>query len=497
MGRYEMAESRLALATKNILLGFFVILLMSAPPGIWRIFPVTGVLCDTYDDDTVVQFYWDAASGNVDHYNVYVSVYNSYGDPSSLAETKNYQTPDGATPESPYALPADVVIEDGKGYRLQVEAEDASGIAGPMSEPSDLVWCKLRSLGDPGSDTKGDADGNLRVGAGDWAIMCLAWDTGRGNDTFDYRADFNYDDIINILDLSIIGSSWGEEYGTGAPINSPFPPLAKGDEGGFVASGSRCKIELIGQENIRVGDDNSIDIVIEGAKDIYAIDFEVSFDPALVKVEGIEQGAFFSPVTRHASSRDMGDSLHSRATGSWIAGEISTGDFSHPSRGRISPTLAAVPLGSSTGRSGNGVIATLKLAAISGGVSSISLKNIHAYDSKLNAVAVTPIGAALTIEAAKYLLAQNYPNPFNPETWIPYALAEECDMATIVIYSVLGEEIRRLDLGHRNAGFYTTRDRAAYWDGKNEDGTQVASGVYFYQIKADDFSAVRKMVVLK
>ncbi len=103
----------------------------------------------------------------------------------------------------------------------------------------------------------------------------------------------------------------------------------------------------------------------------------------------------------------------------------------------------------------------------------------------------------LAIGAAKYLLEQNYPNPFNPVTWIPYALADESNRVTVTIYSMLGEEIRRLELGHRNAGFYTTKDRAAYWDGKNEDGISVASGVYFYQIKAGDFSAVRKMVVLK
>jgi hypothetical protein len=176
---------------------------------------------------------------------------------------------------------------------------------------------------------------------------------------------------------------------------------------------------------------------------------------------------------------------------SWIAGEI------RQNYGRISPTLTAVPLGSSIGRGGSGVIATLKLTAISGGVSHISLSSIHVYDSKLNAVAVTPVSAALAIEATKNLLAQNYPNPFNPETWIPYALAGECDRVTITIYSVLGKEIRQLKLGPKGAGFYTTRDRAAYWDGKNEDGINVASGVYFYQIKGGEFSAVRKMTVLK
>ena len=93
-------------------------------------------------------------------------------------------------------------------------------------------------------------------------------------------------------------------------------------------------------------------------------------------------------------------------------------------------------------------------------------------------------------------LLRNYPNPFNPETWIPYYLSEDADV-TLTIYNVSGELVRSIDVGHQTAAKYDTRAKAIYWDGRNRFGEQVASGVYFYSLSAGDFSATRKMVILK
>ena len=93
-------------------------------------------------------------------------------------------------------------------------------------------------------------------------------------------------------------------------------------------------------------------------------------------------------------------------------------------------------------------------------------------------------------------LFPNYPNPFNPETWIPYQLAKPAEV-TVTIYAANGTVVRALDLGHRRAGSYDSRHRAAYWDGRNTQGEPVASGVYFYTLQADEFSATRKMVIRK
>ena len=96
----------------------------------------------------------------------------------------------------------------------------------------------------------------------------------------------------------------------------------------------------------------------------------------------------------------------------------------------------------------------------------------------------------------KTALLPNYPNPFNPETWIPYHLAKPAD-ATVHIYAAGGTLVRTLALGHQVAGIYQSRARAAYWDGKNEVGESVASGVYFYTLTAGDFMGTGKMLVVK
>ena len=93
-------------------------------------------------------------------------------------------------------------------------------------------------------------------------------------------------------------------------------------------------------------------------------------------------------------------------------------------------------------------------------------------------------------------LFPNYPNPFNPETWIPYQLATADDVS-INIYAADGKLVRSLDLGHQPIGIYQSKSRAAYWDGKNASGEPVASGVYFYTLKAGNFSATRKMLIMK
>ena len=128
-------------------------------------------------------------------------------------------------------------------------------------------------------------------------------------------------------------------------------------------------------------------------------------------------------------------------------------------------------------------------------------------------VGVEPLRYTITVEDVKQSLIQlpelvayeipaetellcNYPNPFNPETWIPYHLANDA-FVTLTIYDLNGQIVRILDVGHQTAAVYEDWSKAIYWDGRNGLGEQVASGVYFYHLSADDYSATRKMVILK
>ncbi len=94
------------------------------------------------------------------------------------------------------------------------------------------------------------------------------------------------------------------------------------------------------------------------------------------------------------------------------------------------------------------------------------------------------------------VLLRNYPNPFNPETWIPYQLATPAEVV-LTIYDMNGQLVRRLAVGHQAAGMYQSRSRAIYWNGRNQLGESVASGLYFYTLMAGEFTATRRMVILK
>ena len=113
----------------------------------------------------------------------------------------------------------------------------------------------------------------------------------------------------------------------------------------------------------------------------------------------------------------------------------------------------------------------------------------------LNGIAVLEQLHAALIPQETALLP-NYPNPFNPETWIPYRLAEDA-FVTLTIYDTAGGVVRSIDVGYKPAAVYESKAKAIYWNGRNEFEEEVASGVYFYHLSAGDFSATRRMLILK
>jgi hypothetical protein len=113
-----------------------------------------------------------------------------------------------------------------------------------------------------------------------------------------------------------------------------------------------------------------------------------------------------------------------------------------------------------------------------------------------NSLDVFTRDGAIEILPEKTALLPNYPNPFNPETWIPYQLTEDTEVV-VHIYDITGRQINTLWLGYQPAGFYLSRSKAAYWNGKNAMGEKVANGVYFYTLQAGNFIATRRMVIVK
>ena len=178
-----------------------------------------------------------------------------------------------------------------------------------------------------------------------------------------------------------------------------------------------------------------------------------------------------------------------------------------------------VPAGSAVDVNGDGVVSILDLIRVAQGIGNTTASAAPAIGTESVNPATIEAWIAQArleddgspafkegIENLQNLLASlipeetallaNYPNPFNPETWIPYQLAESSEV-TLMIYDMNGQLVRRLVVGHQAAGMYQSRSRAAYWDGRNQLGESVASGLYFYTLTADEFTATRRMMILK
>ena len=209
-----------------------------------------------------------------------------------------------------------------------------------------------------------------------------------------------------------------------------------------------------------------------------------------------------------------------------VEGQLATGDVNRDGRVSILDLILVaqqlgkrVPAGSPVDLNGDGVVSILDLILTAQGIGKTTASAAPA----IGAESADPAMIAAWIAQARLeddgslafkqgianlqnLLASlipedtallaNYPNPFNPETWIPYQLAESADV-TLTIYDMNGQLIRRLVVGYQAAGMYQSRSRAVYWDGRNQLGESVASGLYFYTLTAGEFTATRRMLILK
>ncbi|MDI6794949.1 MAG: FlgD immunoglobulin-like domain containing protein, partial [bacterium] len=223
-----------------------------------------------------------------------------------------------------------------------------------------------------------------------------------------------------------------------------------------------------------------VDILVQKIRNLDTFDLKLMVnDPANLEIVKVTEGPFLKSLggTTLFMSRKFDDGSM-RITGS-LSGN--------------NPDLAP---------DGEGVIAhlTLKMLSPTGNI-GINLSEVGYWDSDFKQLPViqVPVDSLIKPVVFKDALLQNYPNPLNPETWIPFELSTNSNVV-INIYSLSGELIRRLDLKEKEAGYYPAKggaDSAAYWDGKDEAGQEVASGVYLYQLRAGSFVSTRKMIVLK
>ena len=195
------------------------------------------------------------------------------------------------------------------------------------------------------------------------------------------------------------------------------------------------------------------------------------------------------------------DATALRYLGAANADYLPSETFAMPLPEADSVTLVAAVLKGAPVSAGDGTLATLTFEVLALKPYGVHLTDVILSDETPTALAVrwtdTHLDGALeTLPAEQTSLLGNYPNPFNPETWIPYQLADAADVA-LTIYGADGKLVRSILLGHQPAGVYHRKARAAYWDGKNDFGERVASGLYFYTLTAGDFTATGRMLILK
>ena len=174
----------------------------------------------------------------------------------------------------------------------------------------------------------------------------------------------------------------------------------------------------------------------------------------------------------------------------------------------------SVPANSPVDINGDGVVNIFDLTLVAQGIGGAAAPAARGIDSATieawiaqarladdgsiafrQAIANLEVLLASMIPSETALLPNN-PNPFNPETWIPYQLATPAEVM-LTIYDMTGSTVRHLEVGHQPVGLYQSRSRAAYWDGRNQRGESVASGIYFYTLKTSEFTATRKMLIRK
>ena len=314
-----------------------------------------------------------------------------------------------------------------------------------------------------------DCDGDVDIV--DIQKVAGRWNTKCGDDRYVADYDIDKDCDIDIVDIQKVAGHWGE---TGPPwercTQTPAPQRELQN-----ALSTLIKLKA-DKSKVRVGERVRIIVQIERAVNLGAAEFRIpiTFDGSFA-VRKIEMGSF---------PKRTGNTVIPLKSDSSSNREI---------------TFGFVSLGENKAPSGNGVLASIELEAQAQGKVTFELSNVQITDKMGNPLPVS-IDAPLQLWAieipTKSTLLQNFPNPFNPETWIPYKLAFASNVE-IQIYNKKGQLVRRLSLGRKEAGYYLDKASAAYWDGKNEMGEPVSSGIYFYQIRAGEFHAVRKMVISK
>lgn len=315
----------------------------------------------------------------------------------------------------------------------------------------------------------GDVNDDNSISLHDFTLLAQVFGSSPSNEPYVY-ADFTKDGFVTLKDFSLLGDNFGMK---GEPSSSlpPASPQIAGQNHGASLHLMATMVTDAPQPEIEVS------IIARKVSKLRGYSCLLRFDHNIMEI-----------VETNNSPRDKCSCLESDSgsTLSLTKEQKASGMF-----------IAGTSVGESPNFAEGEVIAHIKLRLVRFGPAPvIALEEVALIDidNRLNYLPAQRV--ALKITPQRTQLLPNFPNPFNPETWIPFALAENTPVR-IRIYAANGQLVRTLNLGYREPGFYYDKKSSAHWDGKNIAGEQVASGMYFYHLHAGSFSAMRKMVIVK
>ena len=276
------------------------------------------------------------------------------------------------------------------------------------------------------------------------------------------QADLNDDGVVNFDDFILFFSSFGKEA-VGRAGKSLIPTLG-------VNETAELSLRL-GSDRVVAGETMFVDVSLANVQALMGYGFVLNYDAE--KFEFVEA----MPSTEDLLTSAGGETPLFKA----VPGED----------GQVR-VMNAIANGSEV--SGGGDIVRLVFRVLRDFEDNARFEIAEGLVFDPSQLANPLAGGVLDIQTTptEFALLQNFPNPFNPETTIGYELAESADV-TLQIYNVVGQVVRTLIAAEpQSVGRYQVR-----WDGIDDRGTPVSSGIYFYQISAGKFQDVRKLMLLK
>ena len=373
---------------------------------------------------------------------------------SSGAILQAFNLPAGLTHRTPVGVP----IDADSPQTYQLVAQEWEGLASVTNASlrtvtADIAGSGVYQLAEPASAAAPwDIDGNGVVNIVD--LVTVARVFGQSVAAGD-RADTNGDGVVSIIDLVTVSTHFGETTGSvGAPTRAP-----EGDP--VVTIYTRVVASHGGADAVEVVAESSVNLA----------GYEMVIDPGVGEIKSMTRGDVLGREVFWMDPAPVESATRIAAV-------------------RLDLASSAIPVRKT------GVLARLSIrGAASGGEHVLRLRDVR-FTNRRGELLPYRIGPPPAARSYSTALLPNYPNPFNPETWIPFTLSEASEV-TLRVYDVDGQVVRTLELGAREAGAYTSREGAAHWDGRNDLGEAVASGMYFYELSAGTTRNIRRMVIRK